>query len=219
MNRRARDLARRLARREHGLTLLEVVFASALLLVVAAIFHRVLISTQAAVQRELDRSDTNDAVRLAMFQIERQVRSGNLFYDPNLDSDPANGIVPGMSLRVYTQANASTSAYPNRCVQWRIDQDRLDVREWSPAWMENGYVTGWRTVAEGVVNRSQTPTVPAFTLDQSQSLYGSRLLKIVVLTNTRSSSGPTARVESSVTGRNTGYGFPASVCTNIPPYP
>lgn len=218
MTRRPRDLARRLARREHGLTLLEVVFTSALLLVVAAIFHQVLISTQAAVQKELDRSDTNDAVRLAMFQIERQVRSGNLFYDPSLDNDPTNGVVPGMSLRVYTQANASTSAYPNRCVQWRIHLDRLDVREWSPAWVQNGYVTGWRTVTEGVVNRSETPTVPAFTLDQSQSLYGSRLLKIVLVTNTRSSSGPSARVESSVTGRNTGFGFPASVCTNIPPY-
>jgi type II secretory pathway pseudopilin PulG len=215
---RARDLASRLARREEGFTLLELVFTSALLLVVAAIFQQLLISTQTAVQRELDRSETTDAVGLAMFQIERQVRSGNLFYDPSLDSDPANGIVPGMSLRVYTQANASTSAYPNRCVQWRIYLDRLDMREWSPAWQENGYVTDWRTVTSGVVNRSQTPTVPAFTLDQSQSLYGNRLVNIVLLTNTRSSSGPAARVESSVTGRNTGYGFPASVCNNIPPY-
>jgi hypothetical protein len=147
------------------------------------------------------------------------VRSGNLFYDPALDSSPADGIVPGMSLRVYTQANGSTNAHPNRCVQWRIHDDRLDTREWSPTWATDGYVTEWRTVTTGVVNRSVSPSVTAFSLDQSQAVYGSRLLQVVFVTNTKTTSGPAARVEFSVTGRNTGFGFPANVCNNIPPYP
>jgi hypothetical protein len=197
---------------------MELVVTCSLLLVATAIFGQLLLSTQSAVSREVDRSSTNDASKLATFEIERQVRSGNLLYDPALDNDAAHGIVPGMSLRVYTQANASTSAYPNRCVQWRIDEDRLDVREWSPAWAQDGYVTGWRTVTEGVVNRSVLPQVPAFTLDTSQAVYGSRLLKIVLVTNTNDAAGPALRVESSVTGRNTGFGFPATVCADIPPY-
>jgi type II secretory pathway component PulJ len=200
------------------MTLLEVMFTGSILVVVLGIIGSFLVSAQKAVQQETSRSDTNDALRLATYQIERQVRSGNLFYDPALDNDPANGILPGMSLRVYTQANGSTNAYPNRCVQWRVNQDRLDTREWSPSWTTDGYVTGWRTVTPGVVNRSVSPAVTAFALDQSQALYGSRLLEIVLVANTKTTAGPVARVQSSVTGRNTGFGFPTTVCNNIPPY-
>lgn len=200
------------------MTLLEVAVTGGLMVLVAGIIGMLLVSAQTAVKKETSRSATNDALRLATYQIERQVRSGNLFYDPVLDNSPGDGIVPGMSLRVYTQANGSTNAYPNRCVQWRIHEDRLDVREWSPSWTTDGYVTGWRTVTSGVVNRSVSPPVTAFTLDQSQAQYGSRLLTIVLVTNDNAASGPAARVESSVTGRNTGFGFPTTVCNNIPPY-
>lgn len=211
-------LSKRIRVDEAGTSLIEVLVTSVILGIALMIIYQVLGSVQTAVSSELTRSETNDTMRLAVHQIERQVRSGNLFYDPSVDNDPANGIYPGMTLRIYTQADGSVVAYPNRCVQWRIFEETLQHREWSPAWAVDGYVTGWRTVADSVVNDTLSPEVPAFTLDTSDTKYGQRLLQIALVTNASPEQGPPLRVESSITGRNTGYGFPTSVCATLPPY-
>ncbi len=48
---------------------------------------------------------------------------------------------------------------------------------------------------------------------------GDLILKISFITNARASSGRNVQIDGSVTGRNTQYGYPSTVCADIPPYP
>ena len=73
----------------------------------------------------------------------------------------------------------------------------------------------WRVVATGIVNR--TLGEAAWTLD-SDSLKGGRTLNVVYAANNDLTHlpGQTVRVQSSLTGRNTSYGYPANVCQTTP---
>lgn len=202
---------------DEGFTLIELALTTMLLGMVLAMLFQSLISVQTAVDRQVGRSVRNDRLRLAVHSIERQVRSGNVFSDPAAADDAANGIVPGMSVRVYTQADAETTT-ASKCVEWRIHEQLLESREWSPQWQVDGDVSGWRTIADGVQNREVSPQVPAFVLP-SGSEYGRRLLQVTLLAEGDGPEHTVQRVESSITGRNTGFGYPVSICDNEPPYP
>ena len=188
------------------MTLVELVVTTAILGVVLTAVMSLLFTVQTAFTRQSNRSETNDQVRLAIEQLDREIRSGNLLYDPSTENDSPNGIFPGMALRVYTQNNATTRAPGNRCVQWRILNGQLQTRSWSTEWRDDDIVEQWRIVATGIMNQSVSPQVAAFT----------------ILDNTNTSSnttlGNTVKIQESVTGRNTSYGFPSSVCSDIPPY-
>ena len=199
------------------MTLLELLMVMMLLGVVVTVFMTTFMNVQTNFQRQSDRSQGNDQARLAVEQIDREVRSGNLLYDPVIEDDPTNGIYPGMSLRVYTQTNAPTRDPANRCLQWRIFDTELQVRSWSVTWHTDGVVTTWRVVADHVVNQSNNPQTPAFMLDPELT-KGSRTLVVNILVNQSKSSGRDIQVKSSVTGRNTGYGYPQDICSDIPPY-
>src|SRR6266576_1282815 len=102
--RRLSSLRRR--RDEKGMTLVEVLVTVTLLGIVSVIFTGFLFSIQNTDMREQNRSQSNDEARSAAEQIARQVRSGNLFYDPALEATFA-GLSPsdaGYAFRVYTQA-------------------------------------------------------------------------------------------------------------------
>jgi prepilin-type N-terminal cleavage/methylation domain-containing protein len=194
----------RLRTDEAGVTLVELMVATMILGVVMLIFTGTLATVQRAVVRQDELSRTNDQARLALQQIDRQLRSGNVLYNPALEEDD-----PYYSARIYTQTN---SAYV--CVQWKIDlENRLLTRHWPP---ENpAAVTGWRVAAEGIVNREQN--VHAFELDPDP-LKGSRVLKVSFLVNV-DEDGTAAQatdLQASFTGRNTSYGFPVSVCSPVP---
>lgn len=204
-------------RDDRGMTLIEVSITMLLLGMVLAMLFQSLASVQTSVERELGRTDRNDRLRLALHAIERQVRSGNVFSDPATADDPAHGIAPNMSVRVYTQADADT-ANESVCIQWRIHDEKLESREWSPQWRTDSYVTGWRTIAEGVKNRTVSPAVPAFVLP-SGSEYGRRILAVQLLAVGDGPEDTVQRIESSITGRNTGFGYPVSICDDSPPYP
>jgi hypothetical protein len=129
-----------------------------------------------------------------------------------------------MNLIVYTQTNATTRNPGNRCVQWRISGTFLERRDWRTDWRTasgSNAVSDWRVVAEDVVNRAppETPStpVPAFVLDTSQVAYGNRIMAVTILSNEHPSTGKTVRITSSVTARNTEFGYPSSVCSDIPP--
>ena len=209
---------KRTARDDAGFTMIELGITTMLLGLVLAMLFQSLFSVQTAVERQTGRNARNDRLRIAVHAIERQVRSGNVFSDPAMQNDAANGIVPGMSVRVYTQADAAATT-DSMCVQWRIHERRLESREWSPDWATNGEVTGWRTIAEGILNRDVSPAVPAFELSSGTS-YGRRLLRVRLVAEGDASERKTQRIESAITGRNTGFGYPVSVCeTGTPPYP
>ena len=199
------------------MTLIEVSITLLLLGMVLGMLFQALVSVQTSVDRQVARTSRNDRLRLALHSIERQVRSGNVFSDPALANDPAHGIAPGMSVRVYTQADAESSS-ESVCIQWRIHNEKLESREWSPDWQTTGHVTGWRTIAEGVQNRTVSPNVSAFVLP-SGSEYGRRILEVTLLAEGEGSDQGVQRIESSITGRNTGFGYPVSICDNSPPYP
>ena len=128
-----------------------------------------------------------------MQELDREIRSGNVLYDPancppppvdpsgGPTCDPAEGITANMTLLIYTQTNANSRNPGNQCVQWRIS--------------------------------------PAFTLDPT-SAFGSWVVGVTILTNGDPANGesPTVTNTTELTGRNTEYGYPSNICTTIPPY-
>jgi hypothetical protein len=189
---------------------MEVTVASMLLLIALAMAFSLLTTVSTSVARTDARGQTNDQVRQAVQEIDRQVRSGNVLYDPSTEvSDPTNFIAPGLSMRIYTQANGV-----QRCVQWRIKAGTLQMRSWSETWAVDGVVTSFGNVATNITNTASTP---AFSLDPSPG-FGGRLLKLDVLAQINSVQGAQVEIVDSVAGRNTTYGYPTSVCASIPPY-
>jgi prepilin-type N-terminal cleavage/methylation domain-containing protein len=198
---------------QEGMTLFEVLTTVALLSVVLAIFLSVLVSVQNTVARQERRSQANDRVRLAIQQLDREVRSGNVFRDPAAEpNDASRGqVAGGMGLRIYSQANADTRG-GSRCVQWRVTGGKLQWRDWTVSWRTDGQVSSWRTVTEGIVNPSGTP---AFDLDSSAN-FGGRILNVTFVVSPGGGDSDVV-VRASITGRNTQYGYPVSVCDDIPP--
>lgn len=174
------------------MTVIEVMVVVMIMGIVSAIFLNALVTVQNNVAVQERRSKNNDSTRLALYSLDREVRSANLVYDPAAES------IPNQELVVYTQANATTRTPPNQCVQWRVDSTnkRLLVRRWDPSNILSA--TAWHVVAENIVNRVNG--VPAFSL----ATAGSSTVKIVLLSNTNHTPGAkeTVRVASSVTARN-----------------
>jgi prepilin-type N-terminal cleavage/methylation domain-containing protein len=203
-------------RDERGFTLVEMTISLMLMLVVTTIFITVMVSVQRAVARDSGRSLSNDQARLAVQELDREIRSGNVLYDPSLENDPGHGVYPNMSLRIYTQSNAETRNPGNQCVQWRILNDQLQRRAWGVDWQNDGSVTDWRIVADNIKN-NDAPTVPAFTQDASPN-FGGRIINITIVANADPATGRNVVIKDSLTGRNTEYGYPNNICSVIPPY-
>ena len=208
------ELRRRLEG-ERGASLLEVSITTAILGLVMAVFFSVVVSLQSAVGTEEGRIRRTDEARLALAQLDREIRSGNVLYDPATENDPAGDIVPGMALRVYTQADAPNRDPGNQCSQWRITEGTLQTRRWATTDPE-GSVTDWWTVAHDVANRSVTPAVDAFSLDGTPA-YKDRMMNITLVVDRDDDAAPPERYQLSITGRNTQYGYPANVCEEVPP--
>jgi type II secretory pathway component PulJ len=216
--RRLRDRLRARARADGGYTLVELMVSVALLMLAAGIFLTFLWSVQRGVNTQSSRSLTNDQARLAIEQLDHEIRSGNLLYDPSAENDPANGIYPGMSLRIYTQTNADIRNPGNQCVQWRIVGQVLENRYWATNWRDDPstLVSDWRIIAQGLMNQTVSPQVQAFTLDPDPN-KGGRTIDITLIVN-ESANSQNVTVSEAVTGRNTEYGYPNDVCADIPPY-
>ena len=197
------------------MTLAELMVSISLMLVVGVIFTTVLFVLQRAVIKQQARSEMNDQARLAVEQMDREVRSGEVLYDPAAETAGVCGgkdCQPSYSLRVYTQANAPTRTPPQQCVQWVIDDQQLFRRAWAIGAGQS--LSGWRMVADGVVNRDVAPTpVPAFSIDPTP---GGRVLDITLMLNSRlgeQGAPRTIRMNTSIAIRNTGSGDP---CSPIP---
>ena len=210
---------------DEGMTLVELVVAVSILGVVLLVFTSVLASVQRGVVQQDSLSQTLDSARLAIQQLDRELRSGNVLYDPALENAPVgtpgriascSGCLPGFTLRVYTQTNADTRGpTPYRCVLWKIEDQQLLTRWWPP--LEPSQASGWRIVAAGIVNRDLSPATVAFVLDPDP-LKGGRTINVVYAANADLEHHPTqtAKVQASLTGRNTSYGYPGNVCQSTP---
>jgi prepilin-type N-terminal cleavage/methylation domain-containing protein len=215
--RRRRPLLPGAAGDEAGWTLIEMMVVVLLLAIVLGVMSEALVSVQSQVQVSTQRSQGNDQVRVAIDQLDDEIRSGNVFYDPATLNDPANGIYPHMALIIYTQAQANTLNPGDRCVEWRIYSQQLEFRYWAPYWTAGQPVSAWQVVATNVVNQTVSPQVNAFTLDPTAA-YGSRLLDVDILTQPPNTLAHPTETRASITGRDTQYGYPQTVCSSVPPY-
>jgi prepilin-type N-terminal cleavage/methylation domain-containing protein len=197
-----------------GFTLSELIVAMAIMSIVLLVFTTTFSSIQRAVSEEQVRSVNNDNVRLALENLDRLVRSGNVLNDPSLtDTDCKSTGSAHQCLLAYTQANGTT-AQPARCIQWRVQGTNLQTRYWLPVPASKAAtVTNWRNVADGILNLQTSPVTETFTLDPDP-LKQDRSVEILFLvgTSTDGLEGPVARVEASLTARNTSYGYLSDAC-------
>lgn len=209
---------------QRGLTLTEVLVALMVMSLAAVVFLSTLASVQKSVAETDIRTRSNTQARLALQTLDREVRSGNILYDPESSTDPY------FRFKVYTQSNATTRQ-PSRgytCRLWRITSDgQLQTRFWEPGPEDPDLsASGWRTVATGIVNKSvDDPTdstcggsTCAFRLDDDPN-KGGRTVNLVFLVNEDLNgdlSSGTVKIQSALTGRNTSYGFPLEVCEDEP---
>lgn len=186
---------RRLLRRwrnEDGISLPEIAIAAALLSIVAVAAAAIMTSSHTVLTKETTRSDNNDQLRLAMEQLDREIRSGAIIYSPDTP----------YSLRVLTKSNAV-----DRCAQWTIVDRELRRRSWprtvgaTPP--DPATVSGWRIVATDLVNVELS--VPVFTINATNQ---GRTVDVTLLSNDAYEKEPnaTTRVEQSLTARNTASG-------------
>ncbi len=180
--------------------------------------YLVLATVQSQTADTLAKSDDASRARLGLAQIDRQVRSGNVLYSPagelGTTGCTATTVPPsavpnaGNCMRVYTQANGV-----QRCVQWQVVGGFLRSRSWSPTWQTDGLVSSWQTVAYNVVNAS---TAPPFALQGSTTSYGARLVDVSLHVQSPNTRGPATRITSSLSGRNTHYGYDPGLCSPVP---
>lgn len=194
---------RRLAQSEHdnGVSLVEVLVTMLIFAVIMVGVYSVLITVQRQSRDISGREETVGNARLATEQMDRQIRSGNVLYDPAKEALP-------LSMRVYTQANGD-----DRCIQWRVLGTQLQMRAWSPGWRTDGKVTSWGVTARGLQNTSATPP---FALEGGSTAYGSRLVDIDLRVKDPASSGNVLQIKTSLSGRNTLYGFDPGICSDVP---
>jgi len=164
-------------------------------------------------------ADANGEVRLALDDIDRQVRSGNVLYSPANETVPSSctssGTDAGTCMRVYTQANGV-----QRCVQWQVLADPakpttsiIRSRSWSPTWQTDGIYTAWVTKARGLL---LTPSTAPFTLQGAVTSSSSRYLSVRFEAKDPRRPGAVV-LTSALAGRNTNYGFDAGLCSPVPP--
>jgi prepilin-type N-terminal cleavage/methylation domain-containing protein len=210
-----RAIWRMLRRDDRGMTLVELLVSMMILGIAMAIFGTTLASVQNGIVAQDRFSQANDQARLALEQLDRQMRSGNVLYDPAAEGTATSGAgssYNGYMVRIYTQTNADTQGYT--CVQWRINSSKqLQTRSWPPE--DTADVTAWRTVADGIVNKAVG--VPAFSLD-SDSLKGNRVLNVTLRVSVDPNATATSatEIQAAFTGRNTAYGYPSTVCSTPP---
>ncbi len=191
------------------MTLIELMVATGLLSLVLTSVFAFMNSAQNTASEQISRTSSNDQLRLAFESIDREVRSGNVIYDPAAESYAPGDIVSGMALRIYTESNAPTRGGIAWCVQWRINSTGvLETRRWVPDWIDahdTSQVTGWRIVATGLTNR--TENIAAFTrVGNAENLLAVRLRENDDPTGKK---GATVEVQQAVSGRNTQF-FPST---------
>jgi hypothetical protein len=130
--------------------------------------------------------------------------------------DPATEPLAGYTFRVYTQSNAPTRTPPDQCVEWRINSTgELIRRAWDPD--DPSDVSSWMVVADHIVNRSLSPSVPAFALDPDPAKAGRTLLvTLMVDPDLADTTQKTQRIQTALTGRNTSFGFSVDACSPVP---
>ncbi|KQY44073.1 type II secretion system protein J [Cellulomonas sp. Root137] len=216
-------------RRESGWTLVELIVSMGIFGGLLAIVFSVLVTVSMQTKDNLARTRAVDETQIGLMQIDRQVRSGNVIADPANEGPALSGVEPYYALRVYTQTDGVF-----QCVQWRVRYPagssfgELEYRSWKPTWQSTGGVQQWRTVARNIVKPATSTVVaadpatwPPFFVQatDAESSSSAQTIRVTLRVKDpaqRASSKP-ATVTSTLTGRNTIFGYPADTCSPVPP--
>jgi len=166
--------------------------------------------------REEARSLNNDQARAAVQELDREVRSANVVYDPAGERDASGTPTPYFGLRVSTESNAPTrNANQALCEQWRVSGGQLLHRTWRSG---SSTASPWAIAGNGIVNASTSPSTAVFKLDPSTPT-GRRVVQVTLLVNARAGSAATMqqtiRIQTSLAMRNVSYA-PQDPCTPVP---
>lgn len=214
---------RRIADDDRGMTLVELLVSMIVFSVAIGMVYSAVILTMQWSREAQQSADAVAELRLALAQIDRQVRSGNVLFSPAdeptwVTSCQAMGAQAGTCMRIFTQSNGE-----EKCVQWQLEADGLAAdgttpifvlrtRSWATDWQTSGAVTGWGVVARDLTLGAQAP----FTLLGATTPYNERSLQ-VHLQAFDERQGKAVAIDSSLTGRNTTYGYDSGQCTPVPP--
>lgn len=192
--------------RDAGTTLVELLTAMVLFSLLLG-GTGAFVASMARAQRQVeDRGSRLAQANSALGLFDRQLRSGNVLYDPAAAVTPTATPAEVQRLRVYTQANGM-----QKCVEWRLYGSTqglsLERRSWDPAWRTTGQITPWEAAATDLV----LATTSAFTVQDSGR-------RVRLTFDVRPARGETRviSVSTSVTGRNTEYGYNTLVCNDVP---
>ncbi|GEN78851.1 type II secretion system protein [Actinotalea fermentans] len=198
-------------RRDAGMTLVELLTA----MIVFGIAMTMIMTAVMLVMRSRDEvlqsANAVAEVREALQTIDRQVRSGNVLFNPGAETIPStctgNATTrTGTCMRVYTQADGVP-----RCYQWQVvDNGPGESYLRSRSWLPGGASTEWTTVATDL-----TLTGAPFKLEGADTAYDERLVRVAIYARD-ARTGRDVKIDSALTGRNTTYGFDAGQCTPVP---
>ena len=214
---------------QRGFTLVELLTSMTILSIVLTIVFTFLFSVQKGYEESAKRSQTNDEMRLAMEQLDHEIRSASAFSvvtDSSFKTAISSPTDRSLFFVAYTQTSAPTRDPGFNCIQWKLDSGKLYSRMWPLSWAQNlSKVTAWRTVATNL----KTPTTglttdPAasYFMIPSTPAYGFRVVQVKLVANV-STNGKSSNVVQtrSIDGRNvlstsTTAGEP-NPCTSSPP--
>jgi len=167
-------------------------------------------------------ADAVNELRQGLAQIDRQVRSGNVLFSPEDEDtwltscqDGGAGSNAGTCMRIFTQSNGD-----QKCVQWQVAPDPLgtgkvlQTRSWETDWQTGGTVSAWGVVARDIHLVAGTTPMP-FTLEGASTPYKERMLRVHLEVWDKRQKAP-VEIDSSLTGRNTSYGYDNGQCEPVP---
>lgn len=219
---------------DDGLSLAELLVSMMIFSLLMAMVMSIMITLTNMSKDSTARAQAIQEARLGLSQIDRQVRSGNVILDP-ANEDPSNsGVGKFFSLRIFTQEGMDP-----KCAQWRvIDHDGdgfgdLQYRTWDPAWPSVQVVSSWASVAHNLIEMEEEPPTSIADIDpddpttwppfwvNSDVAGGTTAAQSVSITlrlkdpSERPDAKPTT-ISSTVTGRNTVFGYPNTSCSKVP---
>lgn len=211
--------------RDGGWTLVELIVSMTIFIGLLTIVFTMLVSYSTQTKDNIARTRAVDQAQVGLMQIDRQVRSGNVISDPATEATSGSGVPPYYALRVYTQTDG---VY--QCVQWRVrfpnttPYGQLEFRSWQPGSVATA--TPWRVVAHNVVkptgtfSASDPTTWPPFFVQATDAEASSQAqtirLTLRLKDPSQSAKSKPATVTSTLTGRNTIYGYPSDSCGVTP---
>jgi prepilin-type N-terminal cleavage/methylation domain-containing protein len=218
----AERLRRRRPRGDAGMTLTELLVSMIVFSIAIGMVYSAVILTMQWSKETQQAADAVNELRQGLAQIDRQVRSGNVLFSPEDEDawlttcqDGGPGSNAGTCMRIFTQSNGD-----QKCVQWQIAPDPsgtgkvLQTRSWETDWQTGGAVSAWSVVARDIHLVPGTTPMP-FTLEGASTPYKERMLRVHLEVWDERQKAP-VEIDSSLTGRNTSYGYDSGQCEPVP---